>query len=75
MSALSLADFRKRIVYSFISTLIPFVCPENSGAYILSIHNWSKDGILKAYKIGIRLRFKRADIEQTLLSSNKKASE
>jgi excisionase family DNA binding protein len=45
------------------------------GVSMVTIHNWSKDGILKAYKIGNRVRFRRSDIEKTLLSSNKKASE
>ena len=45
------------------------------GISLVTIHNWSKDGILKAYKIGNRVRFRRSDIEKTLLSSNKKASE
>lgn len=39
-----------------------------------TIHNSSKEGILKDYKIGNRVRFKRSDIEQTLLNSNRKAS-
>ena len=45
------------------------------GISLVTIHNWSKDGILKAFKIGNRVRFRRSDIEKTLLSSNKKASE
>ncbi|MFO8147278.1 MAG: helix-turn-helix domain-containing protein [Gillisia sp.] len=45
------------------------------GISLVTIHNWSKDGALKAYKIGNRVRFRRSDIEQTLISSNKKASE
>ncbi len=45
------------------------------GVSLVTIYQWSKDGILKAYKIGTRVRFKRSDIEQTLLSSNRKASE
>lgn len=42
------------------------------GISLVTIHNWSKEGILKPYKIGTRVRFKRSDIEQMLLSSNKK---
>ncbi len=44
------------------------------GISLVTIHNWSKDGILKAYKIGNRVRFKRSDIEETLLKSNRGAS-
>ncbi len=44
------------------------------GISVVTIHNWSKEGILKGYKIGARVRFKRSDIEQTLLDSNKRAS-
>ena len=40
-----------------------------------TINNWSKEGILKDYKIGNRVRFKRSDIEQTLLDSNRKGSD
>ena len=45
------------------------------GISLVTIHKWGKEGILKPYKIGNRVRFKRSDIEQTLLSSNKKAAE
>jgi len=45
------------------------------GISLVTIHNWSKNGILKAYKIGNRVRFKRSDIEKTLLESNRKASQ
>ncbi len=44
------------------------------GVSTRTIHNWSKDGILKDYKIGNRVRFKRSDIEKALLDSNRKAS-
>ncbi len=44
------------------------------GISLVTIHNWSRDGILKAYKIGNRVRFKRSDIEETLLISNRRAS-
>ncbi len=45
------------------------------GISVVTIHNWSKDGILKPYKIGTRVRFKRSDIEQTLLESNRRAKD
>jgi excisionase family DNA binding protein len=41
---------------------------------LVTIHNWSKDGILRAYRIGNRVRFRHSEIEQTLLNSNKRAS-
>lgn len=41
------------------------------GMSLVTIHNWSKEGILKPYKIGTRVRFRRSDIEQTLLDSNR----
>ncbi len=37
--------------------------------------DWNKKGILHPFKIGNRVRYRRNDIEQVLLSSNKKASE
>lgn len=45
------------------------------GISLVTIHDWGKKGILKPYKMGNRVRFKRSEIEQTLLQSNKKASE
>ena len=45
------------------------------GISFITIHDWGKKGILKPYKMGNRVRFKRSDIEQTLQQSNKKASE
>lgn len=44
------------------------------GVSLVTIHNWSKEGIINPYKIGNRVRFKRTDIENILLNSNKKAS-
>lgn len=41
---------------------------------LVVIYNWSKDGILRAYRIGNRVRFRRSEIEQILLNSNRKAS-
>jgi excisionase family DNA binding protein len=45
------------------------------GISLVSIPNWIKEGILNAYKIGNRVSFRRSDIEQTLLNSNRKALE
>ncbi len=36
--------------------------------------DWNKKGILHPFKVGNRVRYRRNDIEQVLLSSNKKAS-
>jgi excisionase family DNA binding protein len=44
------------------------------GVSLVTIHNWTKDGIIIAYKIGNRVRFKRSDLENILLNSNKRAS-
>ena len=44
------------------------------GVSLVTIHNWTKEGIINAYKIGNRVRFKRSDLENILLNSNKKAS-
>lgn len=44
------------------------------GISLVTIHDWGKKGILYPYKMGNRVRFKRSDIEQSLLQSNKKAS-
>jgi excisionase family DNA binding protein len=44
------------------------------GVSLVTIHNWSKEHVINAYKIGNRVRFKRSEIEQILLNSNKKAS-
>ena len=44
------------------------------GVSLVTIHNWTKEGVIKAYKIGNRVRFKKSEIEETLLNSNKRAS-
>jgi excisionase family DNA binding protein len=44
------------------------------GVSLVTIHNWTKEGIIHAYKIGNRVRFKRSEIENILLKSNKRAS-
>ncbi|SHI77494.1 DNA binding domain-containing protein, excisionase family [Mesonia phycicola] len=43
------------------------------GVSLVTIHDWCKKDILQKFKIGNRVRFKRSDIEQVLLNSNKKA--
>lgn len=45
------------------------------GVSLVTIHDWSKKGILNPSKIGNRVRFQRSDIDQILLSSNNKAPE
>ena len=35
-----------------------------------TIHNWTKNGKLKAYGIGNRIYYKRLDIEQTFVKIN-----
>lgn len=45
------------------------------GISLVTIHNWGKNGILKPYKIGNRVRFRLSDIEKVLLQSNRKVSE
>ncbi len=44
------------------------------GISLPTIHEWGKQGILKPYKIGNRVRYRMSDIEKTLLDSNRKAS-
>jgi excisionase family DNA binding protein len=41
---------------------------------LVTVHNWSKQGVLKSYGIGNRVYFKRSDIELaiTCLRVNKK---
>lgn len=43
------------------------------GVSLVTIHNWSKEGVLTAYKIGTRVRFRKSGIDQTLLSSNRRS--
>ena len=31
-----------------------------------TLHQWAKDGTLKGYRIGTRIRYKRSDVEQAL---------
>lgn len=44
------------------------------GVSLVTIHNWTKEGVIHAHKIGTRIRFKKSDIENILLNSNKRAS-
>jgi excisionase family DNA binding protein len=44
------------------------------GVSLVTIHNWTKEGVINAHKIGTRVRFKRTEIENILLNSNKRAS-
>jgi hypothetical protein len=37
--------------------------------------DWGKKGLVHPFKVGSRVRYRRKDIEQVLLSSNKKAPE
>lgn len=39
---------------------------------LVTVHEWANNGILKPYKMGNRTYFKRVDIEQSILNSNKK---
>ncbi len=43
------------------------------GVSLVTVHNWSKIGVLYPFKIGTRVHFKRSDIEETLLKSNRSA--
>lgn len=44
------------------------------GVSLVTIYNWTKEGIIHAHKIGTRIRFKRSEIENILLNSNQRAS-
>lgn len=45
------------------------------GVSLVTIYNWTKEGILTSYKISNRLRFKKSELQDILLNSNRKASE
>ncbi|MCH4821759.1 helix-turn-helix domain-containing protein [Gramella lutea] len=45
------------------------------GVSLVTIYNWTKEGILTSYKISNRLRYKKSELENILLNSNKEASE
>ena len=42
------------------------------GVSLVTIHTWTQENIIHAYKIGTRVRFKKSEIENILLNSNKK---
>ncbi len=42
------------------------------GVSLVTIHNWTREGVIRAYKIGTRVRFKKSEIEDILINSNKK---
>ncbi len=44
------------------------------GVSLVTIHNWTKEGVINAHKIGTRIRFNRSEIQNILLNSNKRAS-
>ena len=44
------------------------------GVSLVTIHNWTKEGVIHAHKIGTRIRFNRSEIEKILFNSNKRAS-
>jgi len=44
------------------------------GVTFPTLLDWNKKGILHPFKAGNRVRYRRNDIEQVLLESNKKAS-
>lgn len=37
------------------------------GVSLPTLHSWTKTGIIKAYRIGSRIRYKKSDIETALL--------
>ncbi len=43
------------------------------GVSLVTIHTWTKENVINAYKIGTRVRYKRSEIENILLNSNKRA--
>lgn len=40
---------------------------------LVTIHDWSKSGILKVYKMGNRSYYKRSELLETLYNSNRSA--
>jgi len=43
------------------------------GVSLVTIHNWTKEGILTSYKISNRIRYKKSELESILLNSNKRS--
>lgn len=37
---------------------------------LVTVHDWTKKGILTGYRIGNRIRYKRSEIEDRIISSN-----
>ncbi len=37
---------------------------------LVTIHHWSKKGIIKPYRLGKLVRFKRSEVEQALITIN-----
>ncbi|MCC8358376.1 helix-turn-helix domain-containing protein [Salinimicrobium sediminilitoris] len=44
------------------------------GVSLVTIYNWSKEGVIHPFKIGTRIRFKKSEILKVLHNSNKRAS-
>lgn len=44
------------------------------GVSLPTIHDWCKKNILTPYKIGNRVRFRRKDIDEVLINSNRTVS-
>ena len=45
------------------------------GVTFPTLLSYNKKGVLTPYKVGNRVRYKRSEIEQVIINSNKKASE
>ena len=45
------------------------------GVSVVTIYNWTKEGIITSYKISNRLRYKKEELIAVLNNSNKTASE
>ena len=37
---------------------------------LVTIHHWSKQGIIKPYRLGKLIRFKRSEVEEALITIN-----
>jgi len=44
------------------------------GTSLVTLHEWSKKGLITPLKMGNRTYFKRSDLVKSLLNSNKRAS-
>lgn len=65
-----LESFRESLTHEETQYLTRKEASAFLGVSISTIHQWCKKGILKPYRIGNRVRFKKKDIEETLLKSN-----